>query len=514
MLRNYFQKEPVFLLSSGIVLVFILLGIFSPATLELVASTIQSAILRYFSWMYMISGFVFLVFVLFLALTRYGTIRLGHDTERPQYTLFGWVAMLFAAGMGIGLLFWGVSEPLIHFIEPPAFLTSSSPDSAHFAMLYSFFHWGIHPWAIYTIVSLSIAYFSFRRGMPSLISSCFYPILGERTFGLPGNVVDVLAVFATVFGTATSLGFGALQIHSGFTHVFGISSAISITIGIIVIATALFMASAILGVEKGVQVLSKVNIIIAIGLMIFILSLSSTPYILNVFTSTLGNYINNIIELSFQTYPFAAFEWTRGWTVFYWAWWISWSPFVGLFIARISRGRSIREFVLTVLTVPVIFTFIWFSVFGGSALYLELTGDVDLAEMALQDESIALFAFFEYFPLTTLLSLLAILLLGVFFITSADSATVVLGSLTSGGNIVVPMYKKAIWGISLSTVAIVLLMTGGLDALQMMAINAAFPFMFVMLILCYTLWIGLSQEFEEDDVYPVLRYENEEERAG
>ena len=491
---TYFRRETVFLLSSGIILLFIICGALQPELLDTAASAIHAGILNNFSWLYLISAFFFLAFVIFLAISKYGTIRLGYDAERPQYTFFGWVAMLFAAGMGIGLLFWGVSEPLVHFLSPPPFLEPLSPDSASFAMRYAFFHWGIHPWAIYTVVSLSIAYFSFRRGMPALISSCFYPVLGDRIYGMPGKIVDVLAVFATVFGTATSLGFGALQIHAGFSHLYGISSAIPVTIGIIIIATALFMASAILGVEKGVQVLSKFNILLAIVLLSFILLLGSTPYILNIFSPTLGGYINNVIDLSLQAYPFAGYQWSRDWTVFYWAWWISWSPFVGLFIARISRGRTIREFVLTVLTVPTLFTFIWFSIFGGSALYLQLNRGVDLASVAGEDVSLALFVFFEHYPFTGILSLIAILLLSIFFVTSADSATVVLGSLTSGGSLAVPLYKKVIWGLSLSAVAIILLLTGGLDALQKMAITAAFPFMIVMIILCYTLWIGLSQE--------------------
>ncbi len=494
MIREHIRRDAVFFLSSGVILFFILAGIARPDLLDAASSAVHTAILDNFSWLYLISVFFFLIFVLTLALSRYGTIKLGYDAERPQYGFFGWVAMLFAAGMGIGLLFWGVSEPLVHYLQPPPFITAASPDAAAFAMRYAFFHWGVHPWAIYTVVSLSIAYFSFRRGMPALISSCFYPILGDRIYGLAGNLVDVLAVFATVFGTATSLGFGALQIHSGLSHLYGISSAISVTIGIIAIATALFMASAILGVEKGVQVLSKFNIVLAVALLLLILFLGSAPYVLNVFTSALGGYANNIIDMSLQSYPFAGFEWSRDWTVFYWAWWISWSPFVGLFIARISRGRTIREFVLTVLAVPSLFTFVWFSVFGGSALYLELDRGADIATVAGEDISLALFAFLEHYPFAGILSLVAIFLLIVFFVTSADSATVVLGSLTSGGGLVVPNYKKVVWGLSLSAVSIVLLITGGLESLQVMAITAAFPFMLVMLVLCYTLAIGLSQE--------------------
>jgi glycine betaine transporter len=494
MLRDYLKKEMVFLLSFAIILFFIVSGILRADLLEAASTAIYSLILDHFSWLYLISASFFLLFVLYLAVSKYGKIRLGRDTERPQYSFFGWVAMLFAAGMGIGLLFWGVSEPLVHFLQPPPFLNASSPDAAAFGMRYSFFHWGIHPWAIYAIVSLSIAYFSFRRGMPALISSCLYPILGERIYGLSGKIVDILAVFATIFGTATSLGFGAIQIHAGFTYLYGVSSAISITIGIIVIATGLFMTSAILGVEKGVQTLSKINLALAIALLLFIFALGETSQILNIFTSTLGGYVNNIVDLSLLSYPFEGSGWSREWTIFYWAWWISWSPFVGLFIARISRGRTIREFVLTVLTVPTLFTFLWFSVFGGSALCLEQSGGADLAVFAGEDVSLVLFAFLETFPFSALLSIIAIFLLLIFFVTSADSATVVLGSLTSGGSQHIPTYKKVIWGLSLSGVAIILLFSGGLSSLQMMAITAAFPFMFVMLILCYTLYIGLSQE--------------------
>ena len=494
MIREYFKREAVFLLSFAIILFFIVFAVLGEDLLEAASSAVHSAILDYFSWLYLISASFFLIFCLYLAFSEYGTIKLGRDTERPQYSFFGWMAMLFAAGMGIGLLFWGVSEPLVHFIQPPPFLNAATPDAASFGMKYSFFHWGIHPWAIYTIVSLSIAYFSFRRGMPALISSCLYPLLGERIYGPLGNIVDILAVFATIFGTATSLGFGAIQIHAGFTYLYGVSSAISITIGIIVIATGLFMASAILGVEKGVQTLSKINLALAIALLLFIFVLGETSQILNVFTSTLGGYVNNIIDLSLQSYPFAGNGWSRDWTIFYWAWWISWSPFVGLFIARISRGRTIREFVLTVLTVPTLFTFFWFSVFGGSALSLEQSQGVDLGVVAGEDVSLVLFAFLEHFPFSALLSLIAILLLIIFFVTSADSATVVLGSLTSGGSQFIPTYKKVIWGLSLSGVAIILLVSGGLSSLQMMAITAAFPFMFVMILLCYTLYVGLSQE--------------------
>ncbi|KUG19241.1 glycine betaine transporter opud [hydrocarbon metagenome] len=405
--------------------------------------------------------------------------------------------MLFAAGMGIGLIFWGVAEPLVHYSGPPEFLAPGTPEAASFAMLYSFFHWGLHPWAIYIIMSLSIAYFSFRREMPPLISSCFYPLLGERIYGIWGNLIDILAVFATIFGIATSLGLGALQIHSGLTRLYGIPDIMSVTFGIIAVATVLFMISSILGLDKGIQTLSKTNMLIAAVLLAFMLLVGPSSYIMNVFSSTLGEYANSLMELSLQSYPFAGYEWSRAWTIFYWAWWISWSPFVGLFVARISRGRTIRELVLGVLLVPTIFTFIWFSVFGGSALHLQLERGVDIAAVAAEDSSMALFALFEHYPLAGPLSLLAILLLFVFFVTSADSATFVLGSMTSRGSLHPPLYRKLVWGVVQSAVAVILLFTGGLLALQQMAIVAALPFTVVMVLLCYNLFAGLSREGEE-----------------
>ena len=490
MIREYLRRDAVFLLSSGLILIFILAGIARPDLLDATSSAVHAMILDNFSWLYLISVFFFLVFALALALSRYGSIKLGHDAEKPQYGFFGWVAMLFAAGMGIGLLFWGVSEPLVHYLQPPPFIAAASPDAAAFAMRYAFFHWGVHPWAIYAIVSLSIAYFSFRRGMPALISSCFYPVLGDRIYGLAGNLVDVLAVFATVFGTATSLGFGALQIHSGLSHLYGVSSAISVTIGIIIIATALFMASAILGVEKGIQVLSKFNIALAVVLLLLILVLGSAPYVLNVFTSALGGYINNVIDMSLQSYPFAGFEWSRDWTVFYWAWWISWAPFVALHSPL--PGRTIGSSSDRSHGSVPLYLYLVFSL-RGSALHLELEQGADIAAVAGEDISLASFCSSSAtrsqassrssrYPSDHLLC------------KHRQTRRSSSGHSRQGGGLFVPNCKKVAWGLSLSAIAIVLLVTGGLASLQVMAITAAFPFMLVMLVLCYTLVIGLSQE--------------------
>jgi len=343
-------------------------------------------------------------------------------------------------------------------------------------------------------MSLSIAYFSFRRGMPPLISSCFYPLLGDKIYGVPGYLIDILAVFATIFGIATSLGLGALQITSGLSEVFNIPDTIQTTLIMIAIVTVLFLFSSVTGVDKGIQLLSKSNMILALLLMLFMFIVGPTSYILNIFTSTIGEYGNRFLEMSLQTNPFQGYDWTKSWTLFYWAWWIAWSPFVGLFVARISRGRTIREFVLGALLVPALVTFFWFSVFGGSAFYLELHEGINLSQIASEDVSKPLFALFNYYPLPGVLSTVAIILLMVFFVTSADSATFVLGMMTSQGDLAPPLSKKIIWGVTLSCVAAVLLIAGGLNALQRMAITAALPFTIIMLMLCYTLLLGLREE--------------------
>ncbi len=412
--------------------------------------------------------------------------------------------MLFAAGMGIGLIFWGVAEPLSHYMHPPAYLSPSSPEAAAFAMTHSFFHWGVHPWAIYIVMSLAIAYFSFRRGMPPLISSCFFPLIGRRIYGPLGKTIDILAVFATVFGISTSLGLGALQIHSGLTEVFGLPANHAITIAIIAVVTVLFMISSATGLNKGIQILSKTNILIVILVMLFMFIVGPTAYILKIFTSTLGDYLASLVPMSLNVHPFQGYSWTKDWTVFYWAWWIAWSPFVGLFVATISRGRTIREFIIGVLLVPTLLTFFWFAVYGGAAFHVQLNGNSGMAAQAVDSVSTALFHLFRHYPLSSGLSILSIVLLTVFFVTSADSATFVLAMMTSNGNISPPLSKKLTWGILQSTAASVLLLTGGLGALQKMAIAAALPLTFIMLFLCWSLIRAFRYEERKEGPAPSI----------
>ncbi|MFO7877325.1 MAG: BCCT family transporter [Desulfovermiculus sp.] len=493
---EHWKKQTVFGISLVIVLSLVGLGVISPSLLDKYSSLVHEHIIESFGWAYLIAALIFLVFNVWLALSKYGNLRLGKDNEKPQYSYFGWFSMLFAAGMGIGMIFWGVAEPMSHYLNPPEYLAGQSDGAAKFAMKYSFFHWGVHPWAVYITMSLAIAYFSFRRGMPPLISSCFYPLLGEKIYGLFGYCIDVLAVFATVFGIVTSLGLGAMQITTGLGEVFHFAPTFQAQVAVIAVVTVLFMISSMTGLDKGIQILSKTNILLAITLLGFMLLVGPTAYTFNVFTNTIADYLSGLFNMSLSTNPFQGYAWTQSWTIFYWAWWIAWSPFVGLFVASISRGRTIREFILGALLVPTLLTFIWFSVFGGAAFFLELREGAEIAEAVSEDVSVGMFRLYAHYPLSGVLTMLTVLLLGVFFVTSADSATFVLSMMTSQGNLNPSAAKKIIWGLTVSTTAIILLFSGGLEALQKMAIAAALPFSVIMLFLCRSLVKGLRYEFK------------------
>jgi glycine betaine transporter len=493
---GHWKKQTVFGISLVIVLSLVGFGVISPALLDEYSSLVHENIIESFGWTYLIAALVFLIFNIWLALSKYGNIRLGKDNEKPQYSYFGWFSMLFAAGMGIGMIFWGVAEPMSHYLNPPEYLAGQSDGAAKFAMKYSFFHWGVHPWAVYITMSLAIAYFCFRRGMPPLISSCFYPLLGEKIYGLFGYCIDVLAVFATVFGIVTSLGLGAMQITTGLGEVFHFAPTFQAQVAVIAVVTVLFMISSMTGLDKGIQMLSKTNILLAITLLGFMLLVGPTAYTFNVFTNTIADYLSGLFNMSLSTNPFQGYAWTQSWTIFYWAWWISWSPFVGLFVASISRGRTIREFILGALLVPTLLTFIWFSVFGGAAFFLELREGAEIAKAVSEDVSVGMFRLYAHYPLSGVLTMITVLLLGVFFVTSADSATFVLSMMTSQGNLNPTAAKKIIWGLTVSTTAIVLLFSGGLEALQKMAIAAALPFSLIMLFLCRSLVKGLRYEFK------------------
>ena len=482
------------IVSTGLIAAVVLWGLLSPATLDSVFSQALASITHNFGWFYLwiVLGLVLLAF--FLAFSRYGDLKLGENDEEPEFSIGTWFSMLFAAGMGIGLVFWGVAEPVSHYVTAPPGITPGTPEAANAGMRYAFFHWGLHPWAIYGMVGLSIAFFQFRRNASALVSSA--------TEALPWKLVqklspafNVLAIVATAFGVAASLGMGATQINSGLNTVFGLPVNKMAQSGIIVVTTALVLASAVSGVGRGIKWLSTGNLVLA-GLLAFaVLVLGPTIAIIDTFTNTLGAYISEFVRMSLRMSPFRDSSWIGGWTIFYWAWWISWSPFVGLFIARVSRGRTIRQFIVGTVLAPTLVGFVWFSIFGGAALYMEIFQGVPLSAAVKADPSTAMFALFSALPLGAFLSGVATLLVLVFFVTSGDSATLVLAMMSSGGNPNPPNRVKIMWGVLVSGIAMSLLFAGGLKAVQTATIVFALPFSVVLLLMAVSVTRGIHQDW-------------------
>ncbi|WP_392454878.1 BCCT family transporter [Chryseomicrobium aureum] len=471
----------VFWITLALVIVTVLFGAIVPEGFESVTANMQAFITSTFGWYYLIIVGLMVVFTLFLIFSPYGKIRLGKDTDRPAYSRPTWFAMLFSAGMGIGLVFWGAAEPLSHFAVSSPTGETGTDQAFRDSMRYTFFHWGLHAWAIYAIVALALAYFQFRKGEPGLISATLKPIFGDKMSGPWGVVVDVFAVFATVVGVATTLGFGAVQISGGLAYLLGIEVSYPLQVIIIAVVTVLFIASAWTGLSKGIKYLSNTNMVLAIALLIGVVVLGPTLLIFNMFTDSLGAYLQNIVRMSFRAAPLdgESRDWINGWTIFYWAWWISWAPFVGIFIARVSKGRTIREFLTGVLLLPSLVSFFWFSAFGSTAINVQKSG-INLSGLATEE---VLFATFNELPFATILSIIAIVLISTFFITSADSATFVLGMQTTGGSMNPDNSVKIIWGVAQSLIAVILLAANGLTALQNALIIAALPFSFIMVLM-------------------------------
>ncbi|WP_181348972.1 BCCT family transporter [Thalassobacillus sp. CUG 92003] len=496
------QVTKVFYISVVVAFLFIIWGVIPEDTLPTwnlsnVTGQVQSFLTEKFGWFYLLSATGFLGFAIFLVFSKYGNIKLGKPDDEPEYPYITWFAMLFSAGMGIGLVFWGTAEPIQHFHSPP-FGDSTTDEAAKVAMRYSFFHWGLHPWAIYAVIALALAYFKFRKNAPGVVSAALTPLIGEeRVKGPIGTGIDFIAVFATIFGVATSLGLGALQISGGLAFIVpGLDDSFLLQLSIIGIVTVLFMISAMTGLNKGIKYLSNTNIVLAIGLMLFLLFAGPTNFIMDLFTTTFGSYVGNLPDMSFRLTPFSDdSSWVQGWTIFYWAWWISWAPFVGTFIARVSKGRTIREFILGVLLVPTIFGGLWFSVFGGTAISLEYFDGVDIfSDVNNIGEEVALFSMLQHVPLGIIMSIIGLTLISTFFITSADSATFVLGMQTTGGSLNPRNQVKFVWGIIQAGTASVLLWQGGLGALQTAAIISAFPFTFIMIAMCFSLYKAFKDE--------------------
>ncbi|MBG9444355.1 choline transporter [Cytobacillus firmus] len=487
----------VFYISAAILLLLVLFGVFVPDSLESVTANVQAFITDKFGWYYLILVSFIVIVCLYFLISPLGRIKLGKQDDKPEFTRPTWFAMLFSAGMGIGLVFWGSAEPIYHYaVGSPTGGAVGTDEAIKNAMRYTYFHWGIHAWAIYGIVALVLAYFNFRHGEPGLISATLKPILGDRTQGVTGKVIDILSVVATVIGVATTLGFGAVQINGGLSYLYGLPVNFTVQFVIVAIVTVLFIISALSGLGKGIKILSNANMILAGALFILTFFLGPSLFILNLFTNTLGSYLQYLPGMSLRIAPLnpEVREWINGWTIFYWAWWIAWAPFVGIFIARVSKGRTIREFVFGVLLIPSLIGFIWFATFGGTAIMQEHQGTAKISELATEE---ALFGVFSNLPMGTVLSIIAILLICTFFITSADSGTYVLGMMTTNGSHHPGNKIKLVWGILLAAISLVLLYSGGLQALQNTMIAAALPFSVIMALMTFSLIKALQKEAKE-----------------
>ncbi|MDT8311534.1 MAG: BCCT family transporter, partial [Methylophaga sp.] len=487
-------NPPVFFSSALLILVFVIFGAVFSDTAASVFAAVQIWIVNTFGWFYLLAVGIFLFFSLALAISNYGRIKLGPDHSEPDYSYFSWFAMLFSAGMGIGLLFFGVAEPVMHYAAPPS-MDGESIAAARQAMSITFFHWGLHAWAIYAVVGLSLAYFGFRYNLPLTIRSALYPLIGDKIYGPIGHVVDTFAVLGTMFGVATSLGLGVLQINAGLSYLFDLPESIYLQVGLIAFITVLATASVVAGLDAGIKRLSQLNLTLAIVLLLFVLIAGPTLFLMQSLIQNTGTYLNDIVQMTFNLYAYQPTDWMASWTLFYWGWWIAWSPFVGMFIARVSRGRTIREFVLGVLFVPVGFTFMWMTFFGGTALHMEL-GQLSGVISGAVAESVptALFTLFEQLPFSMLASGIATVLVVTFFVTSSDSGSLVIDIITSGGHPKPPVWQRIFWAVTEGLVAAVLLLAGGLTALQTVSIIGALPFSIIMLVICYGLYKGLKNE--------------------
>lgn len=491
MYRTNLQKNIV--IPSLIIIASVALGcIVVPEGVKAVLTFLKQELFNSFSWIYILSVAFFFLFLVVLCLGKLGDIRLGDDDEEPEYSFFSWLCMLFSAGMGIGLMYFGVAEPISHLSAPLHSMASPVVQTKE-AMLNTLFHWGIHAWAIYGIVGLSLAYFGFRYRLPVTIRSGFYPLLKHRIYSTPGTVIDILALCATIFGLTTTLGFGAMQLHAGLREIGAMPGAsFQSLVFIILLSIGAAVLSSISGVDKGVRYLSQGNLILAISLMLFVLLTGPTVYILAAFTENIGYYLTHIVELSFRTFAYESTkeEWFTSWTILYWAWWISWAPFVGLFIAKISRGRTIREFVVCVLLIPTVFNLLWMTVFGNGAIWMDAQTAGMLTQAAEETDRL-LFLFLNQLPLPAITSLIAILVIVIFFITSADSGIFVINSIASQGKSTFPIWQSILWGSMLAVLAIGLLYSGGLEALQTMTVIMALPFSLIMVVMAFCLLRGL-----------------------
>jgi glycine betaine transporter len=479
--------NPVLVISMVLCAAIGIWGVWQPAQMSGAALAFTGFALDSLDWLFMAACTLFLALAVFLAFGSYGRIKLGADDEEPEFDTVSWLAMLFAGGMGSGILFWGVAEPVYHFYSPPG-EEGLTLEAARTAFAITNLHWGLHAWSIYAVCALVIGYFAFRRGAPTMVSTPIVrslgPLLGKRATGSVSTVADVIGVMAVVFGMAGSLAMGTLMTRSGMSEVFGTPNDNTMSILILIAMTVAFIISACSGVDKGIKVLSNINMVMAIAIMLFVIIVGPTTFILDVFVTSIGDYLSQLVGLSFRIFTFddELRDWTHGWTLTYLIWWIAWGPFVGIFIARISRGRTIREFCLGVILVPTLFSMLWFAVFGGAAIYIEMFGGGGFAELVFEDVSRALYAFFGYLPMTTILNALTVLLVYIFLVTGADSGTFVIAMMTSNGNLNPATTQKVVWGLIMAAITAGTLFTGSVEVAKAMAITGAIPYTFIVLV--------------------------------
>ena len=504
--------NPVFAISGLTIIAFVAYALIAPQQAGDFFGWLRPALTSTLDWFFLSAANIFVIFCLILIVSPYGSVRLGGTDATPDYSYAGWFAMLFAAGMGIGLMFFGVLEPAYYFATPwgdaplgavrpftedGQLIEANVAEARRMALAATSYHWALHPWAIYAVVALSLALFSYNKGLPLTIRSAFYPIFGERVWGWTGHVIDIMAVFATLFGLATSLGFGAQQANAGLNHVYGIPQSVTVQVILIVVITCIALVSVLRGLDGGVKVLSEINMLIALVLLLFVMFAAGVVGILTEFVAGVGAYFQEVIPLS---NPFGREDtgYMQGWTAFYWAWWISWSPFVGMFIARVSRGRTVREFLICVLIIPSFVCLLWMATFGGAAI-ADMIANPETSAVKAQvidnyNPPLSLFAMLESLPLSSITSTIGIVLVIVFFVTSSDSGSLVIDTITAGGKVDAPMPQRVFWASFEGLVAIALLIGGGLGALQAMVISTGLPFTIILLAMCVAVWKGLASE--------------------
>lgn len=484
----------VFYISLIVCIAFLGFGAIFPKNLEHFSNTFLDFIYDKLGWLFLLSVFILLIFCIYIVFSKFGKIKLGQDTDKPDYPTVTWIAMLFSAGIGISLVFWGVAEPVSYYVNPP-FGEGSTKESAERAMQFVYLHWGVSAWACYAFVGACLAYFQFRKKLPATMSSAFHPLIGDRIYGPIGKTIDIVVMLSVVVGISTSLGFGALQINSGMEYQWGLINTPWMQMVIIAVVTFIYLWSASTGIQRGIKYLSNTNIILAFVLILSIFILGPTQGIMQVFFQGIGDYANNFLGMSFRTEPYGDGSWIASWTLFYFGWWIAWAPLVGSFVARISKGRTLREFMMGALFIPVLCSFFWFAVLGGSALDLiQNQGKTALANSVVADVTAALFDFISYFPFSGVISIVGMVLIFIFFITSADSAIFVLGMMSENGNQNPRNFTKLTWGVIIALVSAVLILTGGLQGLQSALVAMAVPLSIVLLSMCYSMFKGLKKD--------------------